>query len=103
MKTRTRGIGRHQAVVGIYLGLMLPISIASAESDDLEELGAPWQQWALSIPTSVNPQLDPTGENCMVGQRGSLCSWPGPLVAVQQHAHALCQKVSPCFFRWSTP
>jgi hypothetical protein len=69
---RTRAIGRHQAVVGICLGLMLPISIASADSDELQKLGARWQQWVLSIPTSVNPQLDPTGENCMVGQRGAL-------------------------------
>jgi len=33
---------------------------------------AEWRQWTLSIPTSVNPQLDDTGQNCMVGQRGSI-------------------------------
>ena len=36
----------------------------------LEHLSAEWWQWALSIPTSVNPQLDKTGENAVVGQHG---------------------------------
>jgi hypothetical protein len=40
LEMRTRAIGRHQAVVGICLGLMLPISIASADSDELQKLGA---------------------------------------------------------------
>lgn len=29
---------------------------------------ARWWQWVLSIPTDQNPLLDPTGENCAVGQ-----------------------------------
>jgi hypothetical protein len=29
-------------------------------------------QWALSIPTPVNPQLDNTAGNCVVGQSGSI-------------------------------
>jgi hypothetical protein len=29
-----------------------------------------WWQWALSIPASVNPLLDPTGANCGEGQSG---------------------------------
>ncbi len=44
---------------------------ASAESDGLKSLSAQWWQWALSIPSSQNPLLDTTGENCMLGQRGS--------------------------------
>jgi hypothetical protein len=37
----------------------------------LRRLGAEWWQWVLSIPTAVNPLLDDTGTDCMVGQRGS--------------------------------
>jgi hypothetical protein len=32
-----------------------------------------WSQWAFSIPTSVNPLVDESGQHCMVGQNGS--SW----------------------------
>jgi hypothetical protein len=35
-----------------------------------KKLTAEWEQWVLSIPEDANPLLDPTGENCMVGQRG---------------------------------
>ena len=38
----------------------------------LSELTAEWRQWAYSIPTGQNPQEDPTGQYCMVGQRGSV-------------------------------
>src|SRR5882672_533857 len=36
----------------------------------LDVLAAQWWQWALSIPTTVNPLEDVNGANCMVGQRG---------------------------------
>jgi hypothetical protein len=68
MKTNTR-----IAVIlttGCALMLMTPIRTASAES--FEHLSAEWWQWALSIPTVVNPQLDTTGENAVVGQHGKL-------------------------------
>ena len=35
------------------------------------QLSAEWWQWVLSIPASVNPLVDATGDNCMVGQRGT--------------------------------
>lgn len=38
---------------------------------DAAHRGGEWWQWALSIPASVNPMIDTTGQNCMVGQRGS--------------------------------
>ena len=69
MKSNTR---RFMTIVGIGLGLMMPLNMAFANSPNLEELTAEWWQWALSIPTSINPQLDTTGGNCMVGQRGSM-------------------------------
>ena len=54
--------------VGLTLTFMMPISTAFADS--FQKLSAEWWQWALSIPTSVNPQLDATGQNAVVGQHG---------------------------------
>jgi hypothetical protein len=78
-------IRRFVAIVAIGLAPMMPMNKVFAESengefDDLEsfklesfnDLSALWWQWALSIPASVNPQLDETGENAVVGQRGSV-------------------------------
>jgi hypothetical protein len=59
---------RFVAIVGIGLALMMPIYTAVADS--FEQLTAEWWQWALSIPTPVNPQTDTTGQNAAVGQRG---------------------------------
>jgi hypothetical protein len=59
-------------VIGLILALIAP-GLAQAEDDTSPgNLTARWVEWALSIPTSVNPQLDATGANCMVGQRGSI-------------------------------
>jgi hypothetical protein len=55
---------------GCALMLMMPLRTASADS--FEDLSAEWWQWALSIPASVNPQLDTTGEDAVVGQRGEV-------------------------------
>jgi hypothetical protein len=63
--------GRFITIVGIALGLMMPLHMASADPT-FKQLSAEWQQWVLSIPTPINPLLDTTGENCMVGQRGSV-------------------------------
>lgn len=63
MKSNTR---RFITIVAIGLGLVIPLNRAFAQ-----ELSTQWWQWALSIPTPVNPQTDETGEDCVVGQRGS--------------------------------
>ncbi|MED5620116.1 hypothetical protein [Ideonella sp. BN130291] len=40
--------------------------------DDVGELrDGKWVQWIYSIPASVNPNTDTTGQHCMVGQSGS--------------------------------
>jgi hypothetical protein len=36
-----------------------------------KQLSSEWWQWAVSIPAPVNPLVDTTGDNCMIGQRGS--------------------------------
>jgi hypothetical protein len=71
---------RFVATVGIGLVFTLPINMAFADSENMafedsesfKKLSAEWQQWALSIPASENPQLDTTGGKCMVGERGSV-------------------------------
>ena len=64
------------SIMAIAFGLTMPMQIAFADGEDnlppLPVLTAQWWQWAFSIPTSVNPQLDDTGQDCMVGQRGSI-------------------------------
>ena len=58
------------AIVVTGLGLMMPINMAFAHPESFKKLSAEWWQWALSIPTSENPQLDTTGGKCVVGQHG---------------------------------
>ena len=60
------------AIVGIGLGLMMPLSMACADSQFFKQLSAASLQWQLSIPASENPILDNTGAKCLVGQRGSV-------------------------------
>ena len=43
-------------------------SWAQVESALLASTTAQWWQYAISIPTNVNPLLDATGADCMVGQ-----------------------------------
>jgi hypothetical protein len=68
MNNRTKKL--FVAIIGIGLALMVSINRAYAQSPG--QLSAQWWQWALSIPTSVNPQTDTTGEDAVVGQRGSV-------------------------------
>ncbi len=63
---------RFIATMAIGSGLIVPLNATLAQTPDPKSLSAQWVQWALSIPTPLNPQLDNTGENCMVGQRGSI-------------------------------
>jgi hypothetical protein len=70
MKSNTRRV--IAGFIGLASVLPLSIDVALADSQSFRALSAQWQQWALSIPTPINPMLDPTGGNCMVGQRGSV-------------------------------
>lgn len=60
---------------GAAIGLILPAQLALAYEDrsqPLSELSAEWWQWAVSIPPADNLMLDTTGQDCVVGQRGSI-------------------------------
>ena len=61
-------------IVGALVALTMPAQMAFAGGEDastpLPVLTAEWWQWEISIPSDHNPQLDTTGEDCMVGQRG---------------------------------
>jgi hypothetical protein len=65
---------RFVAITGIGLALMMPINrgFGDENSEFFAKLSAEWWQWALSIPTPVNPQLDKTGKDAVVGQRGPI-------------------------------
>jgi hypothetical protein len=70
MKSNTRRF--IATIVAIGSALMLLLNTAFAQTPEKKSLTAQWVEWALSIPTSKNPQEDTTGENCMVGQSGSI-------------------------------
>jgi len=67
-----RAFKRVVASIGIGVGLMLTQAPASAGPGDVDKSGAAFWQWALSIPSEVNPLLDTTGEDCLVGQSGGV-------------------------------
>ena len=67
-----RRMRKHCLVFAIAAVLLINAGIATAQGNSPKELSARWQQWALSIPAAVNPQLDTTGANCMIGQNGPL-------------------------------
>lgn len=63
------------AIAGTVMGLIMPAQLALADGDHLPPLAAltaEWWQWAFSIPAGQNPQTDPTGQDCMIGQRGDV-------------------------------
>ena len=65
-------LGRTSRIALIVIVSCLSVNRASADDAvSWKQLSAEWWQWVLSIPTSVNPLLDPTGGNCMVGQHGT--------------------------------
>jgi hypothetical protein len=65
-------------VIGLIAGPLIPAASAASTSSPVVqvqtfgatygEFSARWWQWALSIPTSINPVLDTTGANCAQGQ-----------------------------------
>jgi len=77
-----KNMGHFLFIIAIGLALMLSVNTAVAQTESFKQLSAEWWQWALSIPTSVNPVLDGTGDNCMVGQRDSVWFLAGSFLGV---------------------
>ena len=60
------------AAAAIVLAAFLATNTAAARTSVAwAQLSAEWWQWVLALPPAVNPLLDATGDNCMVGQHGS--------------------------------
>ena len=72
MNSMNRTVRRLAASLGIGAALMLTQAPATAGPGDVDKSGAAFWQWALSIPAAVNPLLDATGADCMVGQSGGV-------------------------------
>jgi hypothetical protein len=71
-----RGFAKRAALarvlcVGIVTVTLVAASSAFGQSQSYKQLTPQWWQWALSIPSDVNPLNDGDGGDCMVGQRGS--------------------------------
>ncbi len=81
-------------IIGAAVGLILPMQLAFADSGaalgPLSELTGEWRQWSYSIPTTENPALDTTGQDCMVGQRGSVWFLAGVFLRGNRNAQLLC-------------
>ena len=60
-------------MAALILAAFLPTGAVLAKNTNaaFPQLSGEWWQWVLSIPPSINPLLDTTGENCMVGQHGT--------------------------------
>ena len=61
---------------GLTLALGIVLGVGTALADDGQRPSPnttpQWWQFVGSIPTKVNPGLDPAGANCVVGQNGSV-------------------------------
>lgn len=68
----------HRNVVIAVRLLAVGVLLLFAHPDDARAEEPPyallneWWQWALSIPSAVNPILDNSGKSCSIGQRGNL-------------------------------
>src|SRR5277367_2912325 len=69
------------SIAAAALGLITPLNMAIAGDDNvpLSALTGEWWQWAASIPAGQNPQSDPNGQFCMIGQRGDIWFLAGVL------------------------
>jgi hypothetical protein len=65
------GVAMAVSMVGVTHAAAIDVN-TSAYGNTWGEWSARWVQWALSIPAATNPILDPDGENCELGQSGSV-------------------------------
>ncbi len=65
-------VGALVALLGATVALAANPPPQSQSQKTFGKLSNAWWQWALSIPTNVNPLLDTTGADCGQGQSGSV-------------------------------
>lgn len=67
---------RFVAITGIGLALIMPINKAFSDESSkfFAKLSAEWWQWAVSIPTSVNPQTPITALNLPLNEPLTHCT-----------------------------
>jgi hypothetical protein len=77
MKTKTYGMACAILIALVGQTVNPPTAAADASNPVVQvqtygstygELSARWWQWVLSLPTSINPNLDEDGRNCAQGQ-----------------------------------
>jgi hypothetical protein len=95
-----RDAGRLLTVLAVTCALIVAPYTVSAEENEsqLRELTAEWWQWAFSIPSSVNPLQDTSGEHCMVGQRGDVWFLAGTITGAQATRTCAVPEVAELFF-----
>jgi hypothetical protein len=72
--------------------------VAADTDDGIKDLQSQWWQWALAIPTGVNPLADTTGGDCMVGQRGAVWFLAGTFGASSATRSCSVPEGVPLFF-----
>ena len=84
-----------RVLVGFFLALgLLGESISSRAQGTSELLAgttAQWWQYAISIPTTVNPLLDATGDDCRWDSAIPSCSWLERSMEDRLHLSALAR------------
>jgi hypothetical protein len=63
-------------ILAVLTSFVVSVAPAGAQprphGQSYSEWAADWWTWALSQPAATNPVLDPTGEQCAVGQQGGV-------------------------------
>jgi len=72
----------------------LPVEIVPPDAEyggaTAAEWEARWWQWAVSIPAEFNPNFDPTGGSCGIGQFGPVFMLPGIFSEVPAESEFVC-------------
>ncbi len=77
-------------------------ALATNVGRSMSALSAEWWQWAFSIPSSVNPLQDVSGEHCMVGQRSDVWFLGGTLTGESVTRTCSVPEGTQLFFRSRT-
>jgi hypothetical protein len=95
-------------VVSVAAALALPIPALAADfafqpgssvkGASVAQLSTEWWQWAMSIPSEVNPLRDLTGANCGAGQQGAVWFLAGGFGSSKIRRSCVVPAGKPLFF-----